>query len=108
MEPITITVVVGAVSFAVGAVGSWFFTKPTTIENSHRTTETAVTNTIEIQKEKQPDTLMIIVVIALIFLGVLRMMEFVYFLYKRHYVNLKKRFTSNRNVNGIATNVEPV
>lgn len=108
MEPITITIIAGAASFAVGAIGSWFFNRPTTIENSHRTTETAVTNTIEIQKEKQPDTLMIIIVIALIFLGLLRMLEFVYFLYKRHYVNLKKRFTSNRNVNGIATNVESV
>lgn len=96
---VIITVVVGAVTFGIGALGAWLFTKPAA-DYSQRKTETAVNNIIEIQpKGNQPDIFMLIIVVSLILLGLMRIFEFTYFVYKRHYIKLKKRFTNNNNVN---------
>lgn len=100
--------IIGAIAFTVGAAGTWFFTKPSVNEKSEHKTETAVTNNIELQsRDKEPDTLMMAIVIILFILGVLRVFELCYFIYKRHYSNLKKRLTV-RNVNNNNINTEQV
>lgn len=95
--------VVGTVSFIVGVLGTYMFTRKganESVRNSEQTHETEINNNFKVEQERIDYTPHFqFIIMLLVILGILRILEFIYFLYKRQYVNLKKKVNKSRNNN---------